>query len=162
MNTPPAWTPHTFRDKGFLYLWNINQTKWTGDDPKIVPVPYNVADEETRKAFEAMYAGKVDVPIFGDRRITPIFHGAGPYILEPDAKDGKPNPDGRAFLKWLDQNPDRYFGVLLNYYGDRRITDAGKANFLKYRDRFVGSIAGESLGYFYVKDDAMKAATGAT
>jgi hypothetical protein len=159
VNTPPAWTPRTFRDKGFLYLWNMNQTKWAGADPKRVPVPYHIADDETRKAFEAMYAGRKDVPIFGDRRITPIFHGAGPYILEPDAKDGKPNPDGRAFLKWLDQNPDRYFGVLLNYYGDRRITDGGKANFLKYRDRFVGSIAGESLGYFYVKDEVMKAAT---
>ena len=61
-----------------------------------------MADEETRKAFEQLYAGSKDVPIFGDPRIVPVFHGAGPYILEPDKKDGKPNPEGRAFLKWLD------------------------------------------------------------
>lgn len=157
---PAAWTPKTFRDKGFLYLWNMNpEVKWAGDDPKRVPVPYNVADEETRKAFEQLYAGSKDVPIFGDPRIVPVFHGSGPYILEPDKKDGKPNPEGRAFLKWLDANPDRNFGMLLNYHPDNPISPGGKANFLKYRDRFVGSVAGESLGYFYVKPETMKAAT---
>jgi hypothetical protein len=120
-----------------------------------------VADEETRKAFEAMYAGRQDVPIFGDRRVTPVFHGAGPYILEPDSRDGKPNPNGRAFLKWLDQNPDRNWGLLLNYHPDNPVSAAGRANFLKYRDRFVGNVAGESLGYFYVKPEALKGATAA-
>lgn len=158
--TPAAWTPRTFRDKGFLYLWNMNpQVKWAGDDPKRVPVPYNVADEETRKAFEAMYAGKADVPIFGDPRITPVFHGSGAYILEPDKKDGKANPEGRSFAKWLDEHPDRNWGLLLNYHPDNPISAAGKANFLKYRDRFVGAVAGESTGYFYVKPEVMKAAT---
>jgi hypothetical protein len=156
---PAAWAPRTFRDKGFLYLWNMGHTKWAADDPRRVPVPYNVADAETQKAFEAMYAGRQDVPIFGDKRVTPVFHGAGPYILEPDTKDGKPNPNGRAFLKWLDQNPDRDWGLLLNYHPDNPVTPAGRANFLKYRDRFVGAIAGESLGYFEIPADAMKAAT---
>ena len=157
-DVPPAWAPRTFRDKGFLYLWNMNQVKWAGDDPKRVPVPYNVADKDVRDAFEAKYAGSKGVPIFGDARITPVFHGPGPYFLEPD-KDGKPNPDGRAFLKWLDANPDRGWGHLLNYHPDRPTTAAGRDNFLKYRDRFVGGIAGENLGYFDVKPDALKAAT---
>lgn len=160
LNVPAAWVPKTFRDKGFVYLWNINaQSKWLGDDPKRVPVPYNVADDETRKGFEAIYSGRKDVPIFGDPRIVPVFHGAAPYILEPDKKDGKANPEGRAFLKWLDDNPTRNFGVLLNYHADNPISAAGKANFLKYRERFVGSVAGESTGYFYVKPEVMKAAT---
>ncbi len=160
IDPPASWKPRTFRDNGFLYLWNMSpDAKWASDDPKRVPVPYNVADAETRKAFEAKYAGKADVPIFGDPRITPIFHGAGPYILEPDKKDGKPNPAGRAFIKWLDQHPDRNWGLLLNYHPDNPVSAAGKANFLKYRDRFVGSIAGESTGYFDVKPEVMKAAT---
>ncbi|HKB05633.1 MAG TPA: hypothetical protein VKD90_25650, partial [Gemmataceae bacterium] len=159
---PPAWAPRTFRDKGFLYLWNMRDAKWATDDPKRVPVPYQVADDDTRKAFEAMYAGRQDVPIFGDKRVTPIFHGAGPYILEPDTKDGKPNPNGRAFLKWLDQNPDRNWGLLLNYHPDNPVSPAGRANFLKYRDRFVGAIAGESLGYFDIPENTMKAATTGT
>ena len=134
--------------------------KWASDDPKRVPVPYNVADKETRQGLRGeILRVEQNVPIFGDPRITPIFHGAGPYILEPDKKDGKPNPQGRAFLKWLDEHPDRNFGLLLNYHPDNPISAAGKAKFLKYRDRFVGSIAGESLGYFYVKPDVMKAAT---
>jgi hypothetical protein len=156
---PRTWVPRTFRDKGFLYLWNMRDAKWAGDDPKRVPVPYQVADDDTRKAFEAMYAGRQDVPIFGDGRVTPVFHGAGPYILEPDTKEGKPNPDGRAFLKWLDQNPDRNWGLLLNYHPDNPVSAAGRANFFKSRDRFVGAIAGESLGYFDIPENAMKAAT---
>jgi hypothetical protein len=160
VSTPSAWTPRTFRNKGFLYLWNMNpQGKWLTDDPKRVQVPYNVADAETAKAFEDMYAGKADVPIFGDPRVTPVFHGAGPYILEPDKKDGRAKPEGRAFVKWLDDHPERNWGLLLNYHPDNPISAAGKANFLKYRDRFVGAVAGESIGYFYVKPDVMKAAT---
>jgi hypothetical protein len=156
---PAAWAPRTFRDKGFLYLWNMNNVKWAGDDPKRVPVPYQMADKDVREEFEKKYAGSKDVPIFGDSRIVPVFHGPGPYFLEPDAKDGKPNPDGRAFLKWLEQNPGRPWGHLLNYHADRPTTPAGRDNFLKYRDRFVGGIAGESLGYFDVKPEALTAAT---
>jgi hypothetical protein len=160
VNTPPAWTPKTFRDKGFLYLWNMSpEVKWAGDDPKRVPVPYQIGDADVRKAFEELYAGKKDVPIFGDPRIVPVFHGSAPYILEPDKKDGKANEPGRSFAKWLDANPDRNFGILLNYAADNPISAAGRANFLKYRDRYVGGVGGESLGYFYVKDEEMKAAT---
>ena len=156
-DAPGAWRPKTFRDRGFLYLWNMNQVKWAGDDPKRVPVPYNLADQDVLEAFEKQYAGVADVPIFGDQRIVPVFPGPGPYMLEPD-KDGKPNADGRAFLKWLDAHPGRPFGHLLNYQPDRPTTPAGRANFLKYRDRFVGGIAGENLGYFNVKPDDLKAA----
>jgi hypothetical protein len=36
----------------------------------------------------------------------------------------------------------------MNYAPDVPMTAAAKANFQKYRDRFVGRVAGESLGYF--------------
>jgi hypothetical protein len=157
---PTTWVPRTFRDKGFVYLWNMSpQGKWLSDDPKRVPVPYQIGDEDVRKAFEAMYAGRKDVPIFGDPRIVPVLHGSAPYVFEPATKDNKPKPEAQAFTKWLDADPNRDFGILLNYFPDTPITPAGKANFLKYRDRFVGAIAGESTGYFYVKPEVMKAAT---
>src|SRR5205085_8921276 len=71
---PDAWKERTFRDKGFLYLWNMGkdvEKSWLSDKPDRVPVPYTVGDAETKTAFEKKYAGKTDVPIFGDPRIVP-------------------------------------------------------------------------------------------
>src|SRR6185503_10696179 len=90
-STPEIWKPRTFRDRGFLYLWNMDgqSPKWVGDDPRRVPVPYHIGDKDVREAFERKYAGSTDVPIFGDPRIVPTFHGAGPHILSVDHKDPK-------------------------------------------------------------------------
>jgi hypothetical protein len=149
--TPDAWAPRTFRDKGFLYLWNMDPAaKWAGDDPRRVMFPYHIGDKDVREAFEKKYAGAAEIPIFSDPRIVPTFHGSGPKVLE-----------NAAFLKWLDANPDRAWGMMMNYAGDAPVTAAVRESFLKYRERYVGSIAGESLGYFYPKDEAMKAATAA-
>jgi hypothetical protein len=161
---PAEWKPRTFRDKGFLYLWNMRHTKWASDDPKRVLFPYQVADKETEEAFEKKYAGAADVPIFSDPRIVPVFHGSGPYILETEPADAKnpkakPNPEARNFVRWLDKNPDRPWGLLLNYHPDNPVGNSAKTNFAKYRDRFVGAVAGESLGYFYPKAGEMEAAT---
>ncbi len=159
--TPPAaWQPKTFRDQGFLYLWNMSpQIPWASDDPKRVLVPYHVADDETRQAFEKMYAGRADVPIFGDPRIVPVFHGSGPSIFDTESSDGKPLSRGRDFMRWLDANPKRCFALLLNYYPDQPIREETKNHFLRYRDRYVGAIAGESLGYFDVPVQTMMQAT---
>ncbi len=156
---PAALQPRTFRDKGFLYLWNMGQTKWAGSDPKRVLYPYSVADKETVEAFEKKYGGAKEVPIFGDPRIVPAFHGSGPSILETDAKDAGKKQQAQDFVRWLDANPDRPWAMMMNYAPDAAVTPEAKANFLKYRDRYVGSIAGESLGYFYIPDPEMKAAT---
>jgi hypothetical protein len=155
---PAAWKPRTFRDKGFLYLWNMGHTEWASADPKRVLYPYSVADKEVRAEFEKKYGGAKDVPIFSDPRIVPTFHGSGPHILASDAKDPKQKQMAEQFVKWLDANPDRAWALMMNYFPDTPVSDAAKANFLKYRDRFVGNIAGESLGYFYVKPEDMKAA----
>jgi hypothetical protein len=150
---PDSWKPRTFRDRGFLYLWNMDgQAKWAGDDPKRVPVPYHLRDKDALEAFEKKYAGSNDVPIFSDPRIVPAFHGSGPKILE-----------NAAFVRWLAANPERPWAMMMNYAPNAAVGPAAKENFLKFRDRFVGSIAGESLGYFYPDEKTMKAATaGAT
>ena len=155
---PAAWKPRTFRDKGFLYLWNMGQTKWASDDPNRVPFPYHVGDEDVRKAFEKKYAAAKEVPIFSDPRIVPTFHGAGPMILATDAKDATAQQNAKNFTRWLDAHPDRPWAMMMNYAPDTPVTDAARTNFLKYRDRYVGSIAGESLGYFYPKEADLKAA----
>lgn len=162
---PPAWKLKTFRDKGFLYLWNMNQATaaetWLSDKPDRVKFPYHIADAPVRDEFEKKWGGRDDVPIFSDPRIVPTFHGVGPGIFAADAATGEVNDAGQRFAKWLDASPDRNWGMMMNYHGGVPIGEKGIAAFQKYRDRYVGSIAGESLGYFYVDDAAMKAATAA-
>src|SRR5262249_18748648 len=138
---PPAWKLHTFRDKGFLYLWNMSHTNanetWLSDKPDKVKVPYNVADKEVREQFEKKYAGRDDVPIFSDPRIVPTFHGSGPGIFKTDPKTGEVLEPGQRFAKWLDQHPDRPWAMMMNYHADDPIGDKGIALFQKYRDRYA-------------------------
>ena len=148
---PEAWKLHTFKDKGFRYLWNVSPgkpTNWLSDDPNRVLFPYNVNDDDTRTEFEKRYAGKKEVPIFSDPRIVPTFHGAGAAIFATDPKTGELLEPGKRFSKWLDDHPDRDWAMMMNYAGQTPIGDKGQAAFAKYRDRYVGSIAGESLGLF--------------
>ncbi|MBM4001479.1 MAG: hypothetical protein FJ297_18415 [Planctomycetes bacterium] len=162
---PESWKLETFRDRGFLYLWNVSHTApldtWLSDKPNRVRVPYNIADAEVRSEFEAKYAGRDDVPIFSDRRIVPTFHGVGPGVFATDPTTGELGELGKRFSRWLDENPDRPFAMMMNYHPGVPIGEAGIAAFKKYRDRYVGSIAGESLGYFHVDDAAMRGATDA-
>jgi hypothetical protein len=150
---PDVWQPKTFRDKGFLYMWNMSSTKWASDDPNRVPHPYQVADAVTAAAFENKFAAAKEVPIFSDPRIVPTFHGSGPHIFSTDAADEGERKASAAFVKWMERNPERQWAMMMNYFPDRPVSAAAKANFLKYRDRFVGNISGENLGYF-VQDEA--------
>jgi hypothetical protein len=162
---PPAWKLHTFRDKGFLYLWNVSHTNpqdsWLGDKPGRVKFPCNVNDKETWEAFVKKYGGKDDVPIFSDERIVPTFHGSGAAVFATDAKTGELLPGGRLFAQWLEANPARAWAMMMNYAGDTPIGPKGAEALAKYRDRYVGAIAGESLGYFYPDAKAMQQATAA-
>jgi hypothetical protein len=159
---PPAWRLRTFRDRGFLYLWNVSHTKpeetWLADNPRRVKFPYNIGDEATRKEFEAQYGGRDDVPIFSDPRIVPTFHAVGPGIFAVDPKTGELCDAGRRFARWLDEHPGRAWATMMNYHGGMPMGEKGIQAFLKYRDRYVGSIAGESLGYFEVDPAAMRQA----
>ncbi len=160
---PSEWKLRTFRDKSFLYLWNVSHTNaletWLSDKPDKVKFPYNIADKTVRDEFEKKYAGKDQIPIFSDPRIVPTFHGVGPGVFATDAKTGELLPLGQKFAGWLDANPDRAWGMMMNYHPGVPIGEKGVAAFQKYRNRYVGSIAGESLGYFYPDGAKMKAAT---
>lgn len=157
--TPPAWKPATFRDKGFLYLWNMRDASWAGDDPKRVPFPHHVGDKDVLAAFEKKYAGAAEVPIFSDPRIVPTFHDVGPSILSTDAPDPARRKSAEAFLKWLEANPERPWAQMMNYHGNDPVTPGAKENFAKVRDRYVGNIAGESLGYFEPAEAKVREAT---
>ncbi|MCX5661005.1 MAG: hypothetical protein NTW19_15055 [Planctomycetota bacterium] len=144
---PDAWKVRTPHDKGFVYLWNMREGQWLDDlvskDPKRMLVPYQV-DPAWLADFRAAFGGKAslaDVPIFGDPRVAPVFHNAGPEILAND-----------AFAAWLDANPARMWGLMQNYFPPKPLSAEAKARWPKYKDRYVGNIAGESLGYF--RDDA--------
>ncbi|MGE0608101.1 MAG: hypothetical protein AB7O62_13485 [Pirellulales bacterium] len=137
---PSAWKIRTPRDKGFVYLWNMNPDQWEVDlasqDANRMLVPYQT-DPVILADFRAAYGGKIDVPIFSDPRVAPAFHHSGPEILA--------NP---AFAAWLDANPNRMWGNMQNYFPPKPLSAEAKAAWPKYQDRYVGNIAGESLGYF--------------
>jgi hypothetical protein len=162
---PKPWRLRTCRDKGFLYLWNTSaadaEASWLGDKPDRVRVPYHVGDKDVREAFEKMYAGRDDVPIFGDPRIVPTFHAVGAGLFATDAKTGEILGAGRSFARWLDEHPERCWATMMNYHGGTPVGEKGVQAFAKYRDRYVGSIAGESLGYFYPDAKEMKEAAAA-
>jgi len=140
---PAAWKIRTPGDKGFVYLWNM-RGQWEQDlvsqDPRRMLMPYSI-DPASLTNFRAAFGGKTDVPIFSDPRIAPAFHNAGPEILS-----------NTAFVAWLDANPDRMWGNMMNYFPPKPLSAEAKARWPKYRDRYVGNVAGESLGYF--QDDA--------
>lgn len=160
---PGQWRSRTFRDREFLYLWNVSHTNpvetWLSDKPDRVKFPYNIIDKETREEFETKYGSRDDVPIFSDPRIVPTFHGVGAGVFETDPKSGEVKELGKKFAAWLDRNPGRAWAMMMNYHPGKPIGDEGVAMFEKYRDRYMGSISGESLGYFYPPADEMKAAT---
>ncbi|MFM7072624.1 MAG: hypothetical protein ACKO38_12620, partial [Planctomycetota bacterium] len=161
---PDSWRLKSFADRGFVYLWNSadagpNADWLLSDEPNRVLYPYGLRDEDAVKEFKAKYGGKTDVPIFADPRVAPCFHGVGAGIFATDPKTGEVNPAGLRFATWLDKNPQRAWGMMMNYHAGKPIGEKGQALFAKYRDRFVGSIAGESVGYFYPKPQEMKAAT---
>jgi len=140
---PAAWKPATFRDKGFLYFWNVGMP-WEEDlasvDPKRVLVPYQTEPASVAE-FRKTYGGRRDVPIFGDPRIVPAFHGAGPNVLDD------PN-----VVKWLEANPDRAWANMMNYIEPRPLTPRAAAHWAKFRDRYAGNISGESLGHSVAYD----------
>ena len=160
---PAEWTTRTFRDRGFVYLWNVGHTDpavtWLSDKADRVKFPYNIIDKDVREEFEQKYAGADTVPIFSDPRIVPTFHGVGPGVFATDPATGEVNPTGQRFAKWLDANPDRAWAMLMNYHSGSPIGPKGVELFEKYRERYVGSISGESLGYFDPPADQMQAAT---
>lgn len=160
LDVPESWKPRTFKDKGFLYLWNVSPTdNWLSDDPNRVLFPYHLRDEDARKEFEQIYGGKQDVPIFSDPRIVPTFHGVGGGMFGTDPKTGEVLENGKKFARWLDANPNRQWGMMMNYHPGVKVGEKGIEQFTKYRDRFVGSISGEDLGYFNIDPKAMQAAT---
>jgi len=162
---PAAWKLPTFRGRGFLYLWNVSPADavrtWLSGQPDRVRVPFHIGDPPLREEFEQKYAGREDVPIFSDARIVPTFHGAGAAIFATDPQTGEVNEAGQLFARWLDQHPDRPWATMMNYAADTPIGEKGWQTFQKYRDRYVGAIAGESLGYFYPDPHRMEEATKA-
>ncbi len=142
---PPAWKVASFQDKGFLYLWNVGKP-WEEDlasaSPRRILFPYQT-EPALVSAFREAYGGRSDVPIFSDPRIVPVFHGAGPNILD--------NPH---VVEWLEANPLRPWANMMNYIEPQRLTDRAQAHWPKFRDRYVGNISGESLGHSVLYDAA--------
>jgi hypothetical protein len=160
---PESWRIRTMNNEGFLYLWNVSHTDalttWLGEATNRVLYPYNIIDADTRTEFEATFGGKSSVPIFSDERIAPVFHAVGAGVFSTDATSGEVLPLGKKFSEWLDRNPNRKWGTMMNYHPGTKVGPGGISQFERYRNRYVGSVAGESLGYFDPDPKEMAAAT---
>jgi hypothetical protein len=145
---PPAtWRLGTFKDRGFLYLWNMGKPwleELASSDPQRMLVPFHV-DEPMLAEFKKRHGGKVDVPIFGDSRLVPTFHGPGPHVL-----------DDPHFVRWLEANPDRLWANMMNYTTPSPLPDSARLHWPRFRDRYVGNINGEGLGVLAYDSDALK------
>ena len=158
------WKVRTFQDQGFLFLWNVNQFDWLTDRSDRILYPHRLSMEEADRdvlvEFKKKYAAKTNVPIFSDPRIVPVFHGAGPRVLD-DAPAGQPGGEtAHGFTRWLENHPRRAWATMMNYLPATAISPPAVDRFQKHRERYVGSISGENLGYFdeYVDQAAKQAA----
>lgn len=153
---PAAWQPKTFHDQGFRYLWTIEpgNTKWLSGGSDRLLYPYAVKDKDVVDSFEKKYAGSKDVPIFSDPRIVPLFRN-GLALLQTDSPNAEAAQNAAAFVRWLNEDPKRAWGTFGPISAS---TAAANENFLKLRDRYVGSIARESLGHFSLSAEKIKAA----
>jgi hypothetical protein len=144
-DVPAAWT---IGEATPSFLWNVRGA-WldglTKPAAERIEAPYNV-DSPLQADFLKMFAGKTP-PIYGN----PL---SGPAIYISDYPGAL--ADGSPFLAWMERHPQSSFAILLNY-GEPKwpkdATDADKqkvyANLLKFKDRFRGFVAGESISYAY-------------
>jgi len=149
-----------FKEDGLLYCINTfgdGIKMWeelVSNSENRILYPYALSGEPIIKEFKNIYSGKKDIPIFSYRNITPVI-----YLSQYPSLFLNNSP----FLKWLDRNPDKHFAILINYASpnfstnpDEKIKQQKEAyeNFIKYKDRFIGYIAGESLGNFSFPENA--------
>jgi hypothetical protein len=159
---PASWKPATFRDKGFLYLWNMGHVKWADEDPKRVPFPYHIGDKDVLAAFEKKYAGATEIPIFSDPRIVPAFHDVGPRHPGHRRKGPGEEEGGRGVRPVARRQPRRAVGADdETTTAASLVTPAAKENFDKYRDRYVGNIAAKASAISIRRDADLQAATAA-
>ncbi|MCS6976847.1 MAG: hypothetical protein NZM31_07550, partial [Gemmatales bacterium] len=84
INVSESWNLKSFRNRGFLYLWNVGKPwldELASQEPTRIRFPFHV-DEPLLEEFRRTYAGRSDLPIFSDPRIVPVFHASGPHILD--------------------------------------------------------------------------------
>jgi hypothetical protein len=138
---PDAWRRRPVAGRDFQMPWNISEEFWKQYDKPPAErslVPYST---ERQKEFLALYKGKTDVPIFSSKLVTPVFHinRLGDHLAE-----------GSAFVRHL-RETNSPFGIVINY-GEAKLPDE-KAHAAwallsgELRERFVGWISGENIGY---------------
>ena len=138
------------------FLWNVGQN-WLDELKKPaaerVDAPFSL-DPPLLKDFLAAFKGKQPA-LYADPLSGPVVHiPLYPSVFSP----------GSPFLDWLDRHPTQKFAILLNYGEpawpqgtDRAVI---YATLKRYKDRFVGFIAGENISYDTVDTAAMEAKIG--
>jgi hypothetical protein len=141
--SPTAWQRLSIAGRDFLMPWNIAPEFWSLYDKPRAERPLYPFNAEPVDQFVQKYKGARDVPIFGSKLVVPVI-----YInnLQEYLKEGSP------FLRYVRETKSP-FAVLINY-GSAQMSDAdGQAawNILngELKDRFIGWISGESVGYVW-------------
>jgi hypothetical protein len=134
------------------FVWNVGE-QWMDELKKAdgIQQPFGV-DPPLLKDFLAAYRGK-DIPVFGEALSGPSW-GISNYPAM--------FADGSPFLAWLEKNPQRRFSLMVNYSDPswaKGTTAEQKQkvyeNLKKYRERFVGYIAGESVAHASYDTDVL-------
>ena len=145
---PVAWHRPKIAGRDFVMPWNIAKEFWPLYDKPATERPLYPFNAEPIDEFVKKYSGAKEVPIFDSKLVVPVI-----YInnLPEYLKEGSP------FLRYL-RETHVPFAVLINY-GAANFSEAdGQAAWKllngELRERFLGWISGESVGYVW--DNAPK------
>jgi hypothetical protein len=144
--TPPAHLPDVWMRKpvvgrDFMMPWNISEDFWkqyAKPPAERSLYPYST---ELPGEFVKEYKGTTDVPIFASKLVVPFFHinRLGDHLAE-----------GSAFLRYV-RETNSPFGVVINYGESKMPDEKARAAWTllsgELREKFVGWISGENIGY---------------
>jgi hypothetical protein len=140
---PSSWLRPKLAGRDFLMPWNIAKEYWAQyDNPpnERVLFPFNA---EPIDQFVAKFKGSKDVPIFQSKLVVPVIYinNLPEYLKE-----------GSAFLRYI-RETKLPFAILINYGAANFTEQEGQAAAAllsgELKDRFLGFISGESVGYVW-------------
>ncbi len=143
LNVSDMWLRPKLAGRDFLMPWNIAKEFWPMLDKPAEERPLYPFNAEPIEEFVKKYKGARDVPLFQSKLVVPVIYinNVPEYLKE-----------GSAFLRYLRETKVP-FAILINYGAATMKEDEGKAAWQlltgELRDRFLGWISGESVGYVW-------------
>jgi hypothetical protein len=140
---PSVWQRPRIAGRDFLMPWNITPEFWKLYDKPAVERPLYPFNAEPIEDFVQTYKGARDVPLFSSKFVVPVIYinNLPEYLKE-----------GSAFLRYLRETKVP-FAILINYGAAELSPADGQAAWKlltgEFKDRFLGWMSGESVGYVW-------------